>query len=73
MANLQKFINKVNKFAGVDDIYLTKKSIAVRHVSTSYDKNGKFHLSDVTKYYPKTSKNLSQARRIHGYIRSGRG
>lgn len=27
MASLQKFINKVNKFVGVDDIYLTKKKI----------------------------------------------
>ena len=72
MAKLQKFINRVNKFAGADDIYLTKKNIAVRHVSTWYDKNGKFHYSDVTKYYPKTSNNLAKAKKIHGNIRYGR-
>lgn len=72
MASLQRFINKVNRFAGADDIYLTKNSIAVRKVSTYYDKNGKFHLTDNTKYYKKTAKNLSSAKSIYGYIRNGR-
>lgn len=62
-----------NKFAGVDDIYFTKKNIAVRNISTYQDKHGNYRMVDKTRYYPKSSKNLSQARRIHRYIRSGRG
>lgn len=73
MTKFQRFINKVNRFAGADDIYLTKKNIAVRKVSTFYDKNGKFHMTDTTKYYKKTAKNLANAKSIHGYIRYGRG
>lgn len=46
MSSFQRFINRVNRFAGADDIYLTKNSIAVRNVSTYQDKNGKFHMTD---------------------------
>ena len=72
MARLQRFINKVNRFAGADDIYLTKNCIAVRNVSTYQDKNGKFHMTNKTKYYKKTAKNLARAKSIHGHIRYGR-
>ena len=49
---------KRSKFAGADDIYLTGKSIAVRRVYTYSDKNGRQRLSDKTRYYPKTAKNI---------------
>lgn len=61
-----------NQFAGVDDIYLTKKSIAVRHISGVEKPNGNISFSIKTKYYPKTRKNLAKAKDIHGYIRYGR-
>ena len=63
---------KRNKFAGVDDIYLTKNSIAVRHISSWFDRQGRYKMSDKTKYYKKTAKNLKQAHDIHGRIRYGR-
>ena len=60
------------RFSGADDIYFTKKNIAVRNVSTWYDDKGKFHLADKTKYYPKTKRNISSAFNVFGYIRNGR-
>ena len=65
-------MSKRNKFAGADDIYLTKKNIAVRKISTWYDKKGKFMMNDVTKYYPKTKRHLDLANSIYGYVRKGR-
>lgn len=62
-----------NKFNGADDIYLTKKSIAVKRYSCWYDMNGKFHSEESVKYYPKTKKNLTQAKQIWGWVRNGRG
>ena len=61
-----------SKFRGADDVYLTEKSIAVRYYSTWVDKYGKYHTADKTKYYPKTSKNLRDAKSIFGWVRKGR-
>ena len=61
-----------NQFVGVDDIYLTNKSIAVRQISGVQKSNGKISYSMKTKYYRKTRKNLAKAKDVHGYIRYGR-
>lgn len=61
-----------NKFAGADDIYLTKTKIAVRRVSTTQDRFGNFKMYDNTKYYSKNKKNLNLARKIYGNLRYGR-
>lgn len=63
---------KRNVFAGADDVYLTKKFIAVRRINTYRGKNGKAKLSDKTRYYKRTTKNMSLAKRIFGNIRFGR-
>lgn len=63
---------KRNIFRGADDIYLTKKRIAVRRVATKRDAQGNQVYSDRTVYVPKTAKNLERARSIHGKIRYGR-
>lgn len=63
---------KRNKFAGADDIYLTKNSIAVRRVLTRKVGDGVYRVTDKTKYYPKTSSNLRSAGNIVGKIRHGR-
>ena len=61
-----------NKFAGADDIYLTKKSICVRNLTTYNKGNGVYHRVDKTRYYPKTAKNLKLAGSLVGHIRYGR-
>lgn len=61
-----------NQFVGVDDIYLTNKSIAVRHISGVEKSNGEIWYSIKTKYYRKTRKNLAKAKDAHGDIRYGR-
>lgn len=61
-----------NKFAGVDDIYLTRKNIAVCHLTPTIGSYGRTAYCYKTKYYPKTRKNLAVAKRIHGSIRYGR-
>lgn len=61
-----------NQFAGADDIYLTNKSIAVRHISGVQKSNGRIVYSMKTKYYRKTRKNLAKAKEEHDYIRYGR-
>lgn len=63
---------KRNKFYGADDIYLTKRSIAVRRVSTVRSKSGRAVLKDKTTYIPRTERNLRQAKSIYGYLRNGR-
>ena len=63
---------KRNKFAGADDIYLTKKSVAVRKIATTQDKYGNYRMYDNTKYYPKTKSNINLARKVVGNIRYGR-
>ena len=60
---------KSNKFAGADDIYLTRKSICVKSVSSRKNKDGVYTVVEKKKYYPKTKKNLNQAKAIHGYLR----
>ena len=56
-----------NKFAGVDDIYFTPKSICTVKLSTV--RKGKvFYTVSKKKYHPKTRKNVSQALAVHGYI-----
>ena len=67
-----KVSKKKNIFRGADDIYLTKKNIAVRRVSSYTTKKGRFVLKDKTTYIPKTEKNLRRAKAVHGYIRNGR-
>lgn len=59
-------------FAEADDVYLTDKFIAVRKISTFNDEKGRYRCVDRTKYVPKTSKNLAEARSIFGYLRKGR-
>lgn len=54
---------------GVDDIYLTPKSIAVRRVKT--DKNGRI-ISDKTQYFDRSKGNMKTLRREMGNVRVGR-
>ena len=61
-----------NKFAGADDIYLTKNSIAVRRVSTYRTRKGEQVYSDKTKYFKRTKNNLIQASSLYGRLRFGR-
>lgn len=61
-----------NKFAGADDIYLTKNRIARRDISSWFDKNGRYHMSDKTRYFKKTPSNLKEAELIAGHLRYGR-
>lgn len=63
---------KNNVFAGVDDIWLTDKFIAVRNVETVRSKRGFSYQYDTVKYYKKNENNLKKAKAIHGYIRYGR-
>lgn len=65
-------MSKKNVFSGVDDVYLTKNSIAVRKVSGKFDNKGNYSYNDNTKYYPKTKENMNMARSVHGKIRIGR-
>lgn len=57
------------KLQTADDVYLTRTKIAVREVRS--DRNGRI-CSDTTKYFPKTSENLSCAGKMLGRIRTGR-
>lgn len=59
-----------NKFAGADDIYLTKKCICVKRCSSSRDKSGNYFYHEKKNYYPKTRKNLVQAKSLYGFIPS---
>ena len=61
-----------NVFAGADDVYLTKKHIAVRKINTYRTKDGKAKYSDKTKYYKRTTKNMNLVQRIFGRVRFGR-
>lgn len=54
---------------GADDVYLTKKNIAVRKIFSG--RNGRI-VSDQTKYYPRTAENMRIARNAWGRIRFGR-
>ena len=54
---------------GADDVYLTKKNIAVRKVFSG--RNGRI-VSDRTNYYPKTAENMKIARSHWGRLRFGR-
>ena len=65
-------VKKRNVFAGVDDIWLTHKSIAVKNVETVRTKSGFSYQYDTVKYYKKNEKNLRNAKAIHGYIRYGK-
>ena len=62
----------MSKFNGADDIYFTKKNIAVRNISTWIDKRGKYHCNYKTKYYPKTKSNVKQVIKTFGFVRNGR-
>ncbi len=61
-----------NVFTGADDIYQTRSSIAVRRVSSRIAKDGTAQLRDKTKYYPKTTEKMNQAKQVFGPIRWGR-
>ena len=54
---------------GVNDVYLTPKSIAIRKVQT--DKNGRI-VSDKTQYFDRTNGNMKTLRREMGRVRVGR-
>ncbi len=58
-------------FYGANDVYLTKKNIAVRRISTKSD-NGIMVFKDTTRYYPKTKSNMASLSRICGRVRHGR-
>ena len=58
-------------FLGADDVYLTKKNIAVRRVSTKMD-NGVQVFKDTTRYYPRTKANMTALSRTYGRVRRGR-
>ena len=60
-------MSKKNKFAGVDDIYFTPKSICVVNVTT-VRKGTKTGVLTDRRYYPKTGKNVKSALSVHGYI-----
>ena len=58
-----------NKFAGADDIWITKKNkIAVKRIYTYLDKFGSFHHNEVTKYYKPTKSNINAVKRIYGSL-----
>ena len=61
-----------NIFAGIDDIWLTPKSIAMKKVRSIKDKKGNWTLVEKTTYVPKTVNNLIEAEILHGHIREGR-
>lgn len=54
---------------GADDVYLTKKNIAVRTVLYRGKDCG---FVDKTKYYPRTAENMKIARSNWGRLRFGR-
>lgn len=54
---------------GADDVYLTRKNIAVRKVFSG--RNGRI-VSDRTNYYPKTAENMRIVRSNWGRVRFGR-
>ena len=58
-----------NSVKGADDVYLTKKNIAVRKVFSG--RNGRI-VSDRTTYYPRTAENMKIARSNWGCLRFGR-
>ena len=58
-------------FFGADDVYLTKKNIAVRRVSTTTS-NGVQVFKDTTRYYPRTKANMTALSRTYGHVRRGR-
>ena len=61
-----------NIFKGADDVYLTKKSIAVRRVSSSRKADGTFLLQDKTRYYKKNARNMKLLKSTYGRVRFGR-
>lgn len=54
---------------GADDVYLTKKNIAVRQVLYRGKDRG---FVDKTTYYPRTAENIKIARSNWGRLRFGR-
>lgn len=58
-------------FFGAYDVYLTRKNIAVRRVSTKSD-NGVMVFKDTTRYYPRTKSNMVSLSRTYGRVRYGR-
>lgn len=56
---------------GADDVYLTKKNIAVRRISTSTS-NGVQVFKDTTRYYPRSKANMTALSRVYGHVRRGR-
>lgn len=65
--------NKIsNIFAGADDVYLTKKFIAVRKINSRFTKSGSMTYSDKTRYFKRSAKNMRLLKNTHGYVRFGR-
>ena len=56
-----------NKFAGVDDIYFTPKSICTVKVSLVRKGNNTYTVES-KRYHPKNRKNINSALAVHGYI-----
>ncbi len=61
-----------NMFVGADDVYLTKKFIAVRKINSGFSKSGRMTYSDKTRYYKRTAKNMQLLKKTQGYVRFGR-
>ena len=54
-----------NKFAGCDDIYVTRGGkLAAKKISTYMDKNKVYHKHEKTRYYQCTAKNLALAKKV---------
>lgn len=61
-----------NPFKGADDIYLTKKHIAVRRMNTFTTRSGNVKVTDNTRYYKKNRQNFKMAIDVYGCLREGR-
>ena len=60
---------KMSSIYSADDVYLTKKNIAVRKVLSG--RNGRI-VKDETRYYPRTQNNIRIATSVWGPLRMGR-
>lgn len=66
---MQKRKSKRISVQDADDVYLTKKNIAVREIRYGGCNRGFY---DKTTYYPRTAENMKIARKDWGRLRFGR-
>jgi outer membrane biosynthesis protein TonB len=60
--------DRPDPFKGADDIYLTKRKIAIRTIAT----DAKGRLTDTTRYVARSAQNMRDAESVHGRLRKGR-